>query len=731
MKQILKILKKYTFWIVLVIILLLIQAYCDLKLPDYTSNIINVGIQSAGIESSIPEVITEKSMNELLLFIEDETDPKILSKYTLIEKGESRYIEEYPSLENENIYVLNKISKEEKEQLKEKLTLPMAITYYIGQMDNQKASGQMMLQGTEQEINQMIESFKSQYEEVDSSILEQAAKAYLQEEYKQVGIDLEKMQISYIAITGLKMIALAAIIMAVTIATSFLASKIAANFTADLRTKVVSKVMDFSSAEFINLSTSSLITRCTNDIQQVQMLLVMLLRMVLYAPIIGIGALTKLAGTTLGGVVAVAILAIIGFIILILVVAMPKFQKIQKIIDKINMIAREILNGLPVIRAFATEEHEEERFDIANTDLTKTQLFTRRVMAGLMPYLTFVMNAASVAIIWFASKQIDLGTMQVGNMTAILTYTMQIITSFLMLSMISIMGPRAMVSAKRIAEVLNKEISIENKSENELKKFDDNTKGIIEFKNVTFQYPDGEEPMLEDISFVTKPGTTTAFIGPTGSGKSTLVNLIPRFYDVTKGQILIDGVDVRDVSLQDLRNKIGFVPQKGLLFSGTIESNIKFGDENLNDADMKKAAEISCAKGFVEDKQEQYNSVISQGGTNVSGGQRQRLSIARAVAIKPEFYVFDDSFSALDYKTDSQVRKNIAKEINDATILIVAQRISTIMHADQIIVLEDGKIVGKGTHKELLENCKTYQEIASSQLSEKEIEDSKKENLEK
>ncbi len=698
MKKMLGILKKYTLGIILVIALLVVQAYCDLALPDYTSSIINTGIQEGGIESTAPEAISETEMNKILIFTNPENTEKILSRYNLVEKENIG-----------NIYELKEISKQEKQELEDIITKPIVMVYYSEKAD----------------LDTMMQSMQAEETQIDSSMLEQAAKAYLQEEYAKVGIDVEAMQIRYIAKTGAKMIGLAAIIMLVTIITTFLASRIAANFTADLRKTVVSKVMDFSNAEFNDISTSSLITRCTNDIQQVQMFIVMLLRMVLYAPIIGIGAITKLTGSTLGGVIAVAILAIIGFIILILVVAMPKFQKIQKLIDKVNMIAREILTGLPVIRAFATEKHEEKRFDEANYELTKTQLFTRRIMSGLMPYLTFVMNATSVAIVWFASKQIDLGTMQVGNMTAILTYTIQIIMSFLMLSMISIMGPRAMVSIKRINEVLNKQVSIKNKPENELKKFDENKKGYLEFKNVSFKYPDGEECVLENINFKVEPGTTTAFIGSTGSGKSTLINLIPRFYDVTEGQILIDGIDIKDVSLQDLRSKIGYVPQKGLLFSGTIESNIKFGNENLSKEEVEKAAKISCAQDFIEEKEEKYESSISQGGTNVSGGQRQRLAIARAIAINPEIYIFDDSFSALDYKTDSMVRKNLANETKGATILIVAQRISTIMNADQIIVLNEGKVVGIGKHKELLENCETYQEIASSQLSQKEIDKSK------
>ena len=716
MKIVLKTLGKYKIWIILVLVLLFVQAYCDLALPDYTSDIINIGIQSGGIEKNIPEAISETEMNKILAFTTTEESENILSNYTLIEKENNEYIEDYPILQEESIYKLNDISQEQESKLEEIFRLPIVIIYNTQEVESINLD----------DIDLDIQTIKESYENIESDLTEQYVKAYLRQEYESLGIDIESMQTDYIIKTGAKMIAIALVIMIVTIITTFLASKIAANFTSELRKQVVNKVMDFSNAELKNISTSSLITRCTNDIQQIQILIVMLLRIVIYAPILGIGALTKLSGTSLGGVIAVAILAIIGFIILLLVIVMPKFQKIQKLIDKMNMISREILNGLPVIRAFATEKHEEKRFDDVNLNLRKTQLFTRRVMSGLMPYLTLVMNATSVAIVWFASKQIDIGTMQVGDMTAVLTYTIQIIMSFLMLSMISIMGPRAMVSIKRINEVLDTEISIKDKPKEELKTFDKNQKGILEFQNVSFKYPDAEEYMLQDISFKAEKGSVTAFIGSTGSGKSTLVNLIPRFYDVTKGKILIDGVDIRDVSLKELRSKIGFVPQKGFLFSGTIKSNINFGDENISSEETEKAARISCAKSFIEEKENKYESSISQGGTNVSGGQRQRLAIARAIAFNPEFYVFDDSFSALDYKTDSQVRKNIFEEMKDVTIIIVAQRIGTIMNADQIIVLDDGKVVGKGTHSELLQTCETYKEIANSQLSQKEIEDSKR-----
>ena len=716
MKIVLKTLGKYKIWIILVLVLLFVQAYCDLALPDYTSDIINIGIQSGGIEKNIPEAISETEMNKILAFTTTEESENILSNYTLIEKENNEYIEDYPILQEESIYKLNDISQEQESKLEEIFRLPIVIIYNTQEVESINLD----------DIDLDIQTIKESYENIESDLTEQYVKAYLRQEYESLGIDIESMQTDYIIKTGAKMIAIALVIMTVTIITTFLASKIAANFISELRKQVVNKVMDFSNAELKNISTSSLITRCTNDIQQIQILIVMLLRIVIYAPILGIGALTKLSGTSLGGVIAVAILAIIGFIILLLVIVMPKFQKIQKLIDKMNMISREILNGLPVIKAFATEKHEEKRFDDVNLNLSKTQLFTRRVMSGLMPYLTLVMNATSVAIVWFASKQIDIGTMQVGDMTAVLTYTIQIIMSFLMLSMISIMGPRAMVSIKRINEVLDTEISIKDKPKEELKTFDKNQKGILEFQNVSFKYPDAEEYMLQDISFKAEKGSVTAFIGSTGSGKSTLVNLIPRFYDVTKGKILIDGVDIRDVSLKELRSKIGFVPQKGFLFSGTIKSNINFGNENISSEETEKAARISCAKSFIEEKENKYESSISQGGTNVSGGQRQRLAIARAIAFNPEFYVFDDSFSALDYKTDSQVRKNIFEEMKDVTIIIVAQRIGTIMNADQIIVLDDGKVVGKGTHSELLQTCETYKEIANSQLSQKEIEDSKR-----
>lgn len=733
MKKILSILKKYIPAIILIIVLLVLQAYCDLSLPDYTSNIINVGIQEKGIESSVPEKISKESMDKILIFTDDKSDEKILSNYNL----------------NDDNYELKQISKEETEELENIISMPEVIVYTLKNMDMNTLMQNMnkdsenkenvdyskftnIPEGTdifkvvsmldENALQEIVKDFEEKYDDLGKSMVKQTAIAYLQEEYQNIGIDLKEKQLGYIKNVGLKMVGIAALAMAITILTTFIASKVSAGFGYELREKVIRKTMNFANKEFEEFSTSSLITRSTNDIQQVQILLIMVLRMVLYAPIIGIGALTKIAGNSMQWIIGVTILTIIGFMILLLVMVMPKFQKIQKLIDKLNMVSREILTGLPVIRAFDTAKYEEKRFDDANVELTETQLFTRKVMALLMPFLTLIMNGVCILIVWVASKKIDLGGMQVGDMTAMLTYTMQIIMAFLMLSMLSIMAPRAMVSFKRIAEVLNKENSIKEKEESEQAKFDESKKGLVEFKNVSFRYPDAEEDTIKNISFETKPGTITAIIGATGSGKSTLVNLIPRLYDVTDGEILIEGVNIKDVGIHDLRRKIGFVPQKGLLFSGTIESNIKFGEENLSNEEMEKAARVSQAKEFIENKEEKYKAGITQGGSNVSGGQKQRLAIARALATNANIYVFDDSFSALDYKTDSLVRKGLSKEMKGATMFIVAQRISTIMNSDQILVLEDGKIVGKGKHKELLENCDVYKEIANSQLSKKELE---------
>ena len=733
MKKILSIMKKYIPAIILIIILLVLQAMCDLALPDYTSNIINVGIQQKGIESAVPEQISKEAMEHILAFLTSENKEKILSKYN----------------ETDGIYKLNEISKEEQNELENIILLPETIAYTLKNADLNSLMQNVDLnqdehtnidpailvnipQDTdvftiiqmldEEKIQQIVKQFEEKYNGLGESMIKQTAKAYLQDEYENVGIDLENMQISYIKRAGIKMLLIAAAIMILTILTTFIASRVSAGFGYELREKVIRKTMNFANKEFEDFSTSSLITRSTNDIQQVQILLVMVLRIVLYAPIIGIGALTKLAGSSMQWVIGVAVLSIIGFIILLLALVMSKFQKIQRLIDKLNMVSREILTGIPVIRAFDTSKHEEERFDNVNVELTGTQLFTRKVMASLMPVLTIIMNGTCILIIWEASTKIDLGNMQVGDMTAMLTYTMQIIISFLMLSMLSIMAPRAMVSAKRIAEVLNKENSIKEKDKQEQKEFDISKKGCIEFKNVSFKYPDADENVLNNINFKIEGGSTAAIIGATGSGKSTLVNLIPRLFDVTEGEILIEGVDVRDADIHNLRKRIGFVPQKGLLFSGTIESNIKFSDENLSEEEIEKAAKISQAQEFINNKTEKYNYIISQGGNNVSGGQRQRLAIARAIAKNANIYVYDDSFSALDYKTDSLVRKGLAHEMKDATKIIVAQRISTIMNADQIIVLDNGKIAGIGTHKDLLEKCGVYKEIANSQLSSKELE---------
>ena len=727
MKHILKILKKYSFYIILVFVLLFMQANCDLTLPEYTSNIVNIGIQQSGIESPVPEVIREEEYNKLLLFMNSESQEKVNNSYTLITKDNTEYLEKYPLLNEENLYILNT----ENEDLRSIITLPMIMVYNTSQESFDPSSFGMqipdgmsiydILQAMDQEShNEFVNKLSENYSDETVSLLEQTAIVYLKDEYTKIGIDVEEMQLGYIATTGLKMLGLALASMVLTIASVFLTSRIAAFFSRDLRNKVVNKVMTYSNTEFESFSTASLITRSTNDIQQIQMLIVMLLRIVFFAPIMGIGALAKVSGNDMSWIIALAVVTIIGFVIILFGLAMPKFNKVQKLIDKVNLVSREILSGIPVIRAFGTEKHEEKRFDDANKDLTKVNLFVNRVMTVMMPSMMFIMNGVSVLIVWVGASKIDAGTIQVGTLMAFITYTMQIIMSFLMISMVSIMVPRAFVSLKRIGEVLDKDTSI--KQIDKPLKFNDELKGVVEFKDVYFRYPDAEEDVLQNISFKAMPGTTTAFIGSTGSGKSTLINLIPRFFDVTGGKILIDGIDIRKANIEKLRDKIGYVPQKGMLFSGTIESNIAFGLDKMDKEKITKAAEISQSLEFIENKKDKFKSEISQGGTNVSGGQRQRLAIARAIATDPEIYIFDDSFSALDYKTDAKLRKELAKYTKNSTIFIVAQRISTVMQADQIIVLDKGHVVGIGTHKELLKSCEIYQEIAYSQLSKEELE---------
>ena len=727
MKHILKILKKYSIYIILVFILLFLQANCDLTLPEYTSDIVNIGIQQSGIESPIPEVIREEEYNKLLLFMNDESKKKVNDNYILITKENSEYIEKYPLLSEENLYVL----KDNDDELKSIITLPMIMVYNISQdnfdfssLDFQIPEGMSIYDALkmmdDEQHDEFINKISEKYSSDTISLLEQTAIVYLKDEYTKIGLDVEGMQMGYITVTGLKMLGLALLSMALTIASVFLSSRVAAFFSRDLRSKVVNKVMTYSNTEFESFSTASLITRSTNDIQQIQMLIVMLLRIVFFAPIMGIGALAKVSGNDMSWIIALAVVTIIGFVIVLFGLEMPKFNKVQKLIDKVNLVSREILSGIPVIRAFGTEKHEEKRFDNANKDLMKVNLFVNRVMTIMMPSMMFIMNGVSVLIVWVGASKIDAGTIQVGTLIAFITYTMQIIMSFLMISMVSIMVPRAFVSLKRIGEVLNKDTSI--KQINKPQKFDDKLKGVVEFKDVYFRYPDAEEDVLQNISFKAIPGTTTAFIGSTGSGKSTLINLIPRFFDVTGGKILIDGVDIRKASIEKLRSKIGYVPQKGILFSGTIESNIAFGLDKIDKEKIIKASKISQSLEFIENKKDRFKSEISQGGTNVSGGQKQRLAIARAIAIDPEIYIFDDSFSALDYKTDAKLRKELAKMTKNATIFIVAQRISTVMQADQIIVLDKGHMVGIGTHKELLKACDVYQEIAYSQLSKEELE---------
>lgn len=748
MLKILKNLKESLVSVIIIVILLCLQAGTDLALPDYTSKIVNIGIQQGGIQNVSPEVIRKEQMENLLLFTTD--DEKILNCYTLISKKEmedkeyEKYLKQYPELANQDIYVLNNLKREQKEELDTLIAKPLMIIYSISNEETAKEVKKNILQNTPKAQQSILEQadlltiIKNMPEETRNNILEESSKMIdekfgnmteqvaiqaTKQEYAKIGMDLDKIQNDYILFTGMQMLGIALISMIAAIIIMYLSSRVAAKLGQNLRNKVFKKVLGFSIEEFKAFSTASLITRSTNDIQQIQNLIAMLFRVVVYAPIVGIGGFIRVLNnshTSMAWIIGLAILCILGIILTLFIIAMPKFKKLQELVDRLNLVAREILTGLPVIRAFNTEKKEEKRFEDANKILMKTNIFVNKAMSLMMPALMFVMNSVALLIIWVGGHNVANGNIQVGDMMAFIQYTMQIVISFLVISMISIMLPRAQVSANRINEILEKEPRI--KDNENTKKFDNSKKGLVEFKNVSFRYPDADAEILTDINFTAEPGKTTAIIGSTGSGKSTIVNLIPRFYDVTGGELLIDGVNIKDVPQHELRKRIGFVPQKGLLFSGTIESNIKYGNPKMSDKQMKEAAEIAQATEFIEAKPEKYKSEIAQGGTNVSGGQKQRLSIARAIAIDPEIFVFDDSFSALDLKTDSKLRAALAEKTKNKTVIIVAQRVSTILNADQIVVLEEGKIVGIGKHQELMKNCDTYSQIALSQLSKEELE---------
>lgn len=738
--------KPFVIVILIIIGLLFLQASTELALPDYMSNIVNVGIQQSGIEDVVPEVVKVDTMDKIKIFLNEDENNLIDNSYRLIDKANleneeyENLVEKYPALENESLLVLNTDSEEDIEDLKSFLGKAILIvsgiengTFIEMAPENTKeglfanlpegADPFMIMKNLpEEQLNIIKTKIDEQFDVLPESMILQSAVNYIKSEYKDIGIDINKTQTNYILYIGGLMFLISLVGMAASIAVGFLSSRVSSALSRNLRDKVFNKVTAFSNREFNDFSTASLITRSTNDIQQVQTFTVMMLRMVFYAPILGVGGIIRAlrTNTSMAWIVAVGVMAILTLVIVLFSIAIPRFKKLQKLVDKVNRVMRESLTGMLVIRAFNTQKVEEKKFDDANNELTKTNLFVSRLMTLMMPTMMLLMNTITLLIIWVGAHEVDNGAIQVGDMMAFMQYTMQIIMSFLMISMVSIMLPRASVSAQRITEVLNKDLTIVD-PENPIK-IDNDIKGLLEFKNVSFKYPGAEENVLENISFTAKPGETTAFIGSTGSGKSTLINLIPRFYDVTEGQITLDGIDIRDMKLQDLRNSIGYVPQKGVLFSGTIESNIKYGkNADARDEDVQKAIEIAQAKEFIKEKEHGILSEVSQGGTNVSGGQRQRLSIARALVKRPQVFIFDDSFSALDFKTDSILRKAMNEELKDKTILIVAQRISTIMNAEQIVVLDEGKIVGLGTHKELLKNCEVYKQIALSQLSEEEL----------
>ncbi len=717
--QIIKNLKPYWKSVLIIVLLLIVQAYCDLALPDYTSKLIDTGIQNYGIEHCSPLQIPEKAYTVIKGFM-DEDDAAVWEKYY--------------EQSDDGIYYMTDDGKDHIDEIDQACMEPMMMYYYPYTMvdsdeDNQlkqmlAASGMTLDElppemwsqmGTQ--MKQMIDSMR---DSMGDDMMMSSAITCTRTCYDSMDYNYKDIQMSYLKRVGVEMILMTLLMVVSAILTGLAAARVAAGVGCDLRESIFKRVISFSDAEINRFSTASLITRSTNDVQQIQMVTVMLLRMVLYAPVLAVGGIIKVveSGASMGWVIVVAVAGILVVLGVLMAIALPKFKIMQDLVDRVNLVSREILTGIPVIRAFGREKFEEERFDKANKDLTKTSLFVNRVMTFMMPVLMFIMYAVTILIEWVAAHRIDSGELQVGSMTAFITYTMMIIMSFLMIGMLSVMLPRAGVAADRIKEVIDTESTICDKSD--CKKLEA-VKGVVRYEHVSFAYPGADEDVLTDLDFEARPGETTAIIGSTGCGKSSLVQLMPRFYDVTGGKITIDGTDIRDVSIESLRENIGYVPQKGVLFSGTIASNIRFGAEDASDEQMKKAAAIAQATDFIEEKDKQYDSNISQGGTNVSGGQKQRLAIARAVARNAKIYIFDDSFSALDFKTDVAVRKALREDMTDSTVFIVAQRVSTILHADQILVLDEGKIVGKGTHKELMENCPVYEQIARSQLSEKEI----------
>lgn len=724
------------------ILLLFVQAMCDLALPDYMSKIVNVGLQQGGIEDAVPEVMTEGRMNKILLFMTEDEQKLVSDNYTKIDKTSSdydKYLKKYPILSQESVYVLNKKDKNIVEDLNPVMGKALLTTFGIEQMQATaiKEGKEIDFLGNKvpattdlfAEIAKMPQEVRlalakeavKQTSALGEDAVVQGASQVVKAEYQTIGMNTDKMQTRYILKIGIYMLLISLLSAVAIVIVGFFSSKAAAGIARDIRGEVFNKVQRFSNTEIDKFSTASLITRTTNDITQIQMFVVIMIRMVFYAPIIGVGGVIRAVGKSpsMSWIIALAVLLLLALIVVIIVVALPKFKIIQKLIDRLNLVIRENLSGMMVIRAFNTEKFEEDRFDKANSDVTQNSLFVNRLMSAMMPIMTLIMNGVSLLIVWVGAHEIEKSAMQVGDMMAFMQYAIQILIAFVMMSVMFIMIPRASVAAQRISEVLETEEVI--KEPKSSKKFDEDKKGVIEFRNVSFRYPEAEEDVIKNINFTALPGQTTAIIGSTGSGKTTLINLIPRFYDVREGQVLIDGVDVREVTTHDLREKIGYVPQKAFLFSGTIDSNLRYGDENASEEDIALAADIAQASEFIKAKEDGFDSEVAQGGGNLSGGQKQRLSIARALAKKPEIFIFDDSFSALDFKTDSALRKALKENTASSTVIIVAQRISTIKNAEQIIVLDEGKIVGIGNHKELMENCETYKEIALSQLSKEEL----------